>query len=74
MDMKIPQTQRWRPWTLDGKQRMGGYVIEFGSNFAFLTIRGSGHMVPEYKPEATLVFLRSWLKNQPYPIYTPSNK
>lgn len=36
----------WRPWTLDGRARVGGYVTSYDGDFAFLTIRGSGHMVP----------------------------
>ena len=24
--LNFPVKQSWRPWTLDGKQRMGGYV------------------------------------------------
>jgi len=67
----ISQKQPWRPWTLDGKQRMGGYVTEFEGDFSFLTIRGSGHMVPEFKPEEALAFLKFWLNNQDYPPYTP---
>ncbi len=40
------QTQPWRAWTTDGKQDVRGYVTEWLDNrFAFLTIRGSGHMV-----------------------------
>lgn len=51
------ETEEWRPWTIDGKQYMGGYVTRYENNFDFLTIRGSGHMVPEYKPKVTLEFL-----------------
>ena len=40
------EVEAWRPWTLDGKQRMGGYVTRYVNDFDFLTIRGSGHMVP----------------------------
>ena len=43
----VKETEAWRPWTLDGKQRMGGYVVSLEGNFHYLTIRGSGHMVPE---------------------------
>lgn len=57
----------WRPWTRDGKMKMGGYVTRYAGFFDYLTIRGSGHMVPEYKPEAATVLLRSFLKNQSYP-------
>jgi len=70
----ITQKQPWRPWTLNGKQRMGGYVTQFEGDFTFLTIRGSGHMVPEYKPEATLTFLKAFLKNTPLPAYVPAQK
>lgn len=42
---------------------MGGYVTRYKGDFDFLTIRGSGHMVPEYKPKETTVFLKNWLNN-----------
>jgi len=41
----LEETEAWRPWTLDGCQRMGGYLTSYAGDFAFLTIRGSGHMV-----------------------------
>jgi carboxypeptidase C (cathepsin A) len=50
---------------------MGGYVTKFAENFHFLTIRGSGHMVPEFKPAAALSFLNYWLKGKPFPAYNP---
>jgi carboxypeptidase C (cathepsin A) len=37
-------TQEWRPWTVDGCRRMGGYVTRYAGDFDFLTIRGAGHM------------------------------
>ena len=30
----LNRTQTWRPWTVDGRRRMGGYVMERGSAFA----------------------------------------
>jgi carboxypeptidase C (cathepsin A) len=56
----------WRPWTVDGRQRMGGYVVEYEGDFSFLTIRGAGHMVPEYKPAASFEFLARWLSGKPF--------
>lgn len=32
-------------YLLSNKAAMGGYVLRYESNFHFLTIRGSGHMV-----------------------------
>ena len=45
--INVTESEPWRPWTLDGKQRMGGYVVSYPGDFTYLTIRGSGHMVPE---------------------------
>lgn len=52
---------------------MGGYVTKFAENFHFLTIRGSGHMVPEFKPAAALSFLNYWLKGKEFPHYVKPN-
>ena len=65
-------TQTWRPWTLDGCKRMGGYVTRYEQHFDFLTIRGSGHMVPQFKPAAALEFLRAWLDDADYLPYDAS--
>jgi carboxypeptidase C (cathepsin A) len=67
----ISVTEKWRPWTLDGKKRMGGYITKFDQNFHYVTIRGSGHMVPEFKPAASLIILNSWLKGTTFPPYKP---
>eukprot|EP00397_Hematodinium_sp_SG-2012_P040735 GEMP01044692.1.p1 GENE.GEMP01044692.1~~GEMP01044692.1.p1 ORF type:complete len:201 (+),score=52.97 GEMP01044692.1:118-720(+) len=61
--------QKWRPWTLDGKQKVAGHVVRYGHNFDFATIRGAGHMVPTYKPDAAFLMISSWLKNEEYPRY-----
>jgi len=65
------ETQPWRPWTLDGQQRMGGYVTRYAHSFDFLTIRGAGHMVPEFKPAASLEFLTRFLHGEDYKPYKP---
>ena len=36
---------------------MGGYATRYVTDFDYVTIRGAGHMVPEYKPEAAFVML-----------------
>ncbi len=63
-------TQEWRPWTLDGCRRMGGYVTRYeDQRYDFLTIRGAGHMVPQYRPEPAYQFLRSWLAGEDFKAY-----
>jgi carboxypeptidase C (cathepsin A) len=34
------EIESWRPWTVDGCQRMGGYLQRYEGDFDFLTIRG----------------------------------
>jgi len=82
----------WRPYTLDGKKLVVGYItqymgkfryIEFILNFRFIgfkilgnldymTIRGSGHMVPQYKPQVAAMFISRWLKNEALPEFQSS--
>ena len=63
------ETQPWRAWTLDGCRKVGGYVTRYRQNFDYLTIRGSGHMVPQFKPAAAAAFLETWLSGEDYPVY-----
>ena len=70
----LKETEEWRPWTIDSKSRMGGYVTRYEGDFDFLTIRGSGHMVPQFKPAAAYAFLKAWLANEDYKPYVASCK
>lgn len=62
----------WRPWTLDNCQDMGGYTTRYQGNLQFTTIRGSGHMVPTYKPRQALELMRAFLADVPLPKYDAS--
>ncbi|MEQ2284006.1 hypothetical protein AMECASPLE_017264, partial [Ameca splendens] len=56
-----------RPWIYeseDGRQ-IGGFVKEF-NNIAFLTVKGSGHMVPSDKPVAAFAMFSRFIKKQPF--------
>mmetsp|Transcript_15072 Transcript_15072/g.20182 ORF Transcript_15072/g.20182 Transcript_15072/m.20182 type:complete len:404 (-) Transcript_15072:454-1665(-) len=68
----LEETESWRPWTLDGCQRMGGYVTRYEGNFDFLTVRGSGHMVPTYKPEAAFEAIGRWVADEAWQSYNSS--
>ena len=45
--------------------QVAGFVKEF-KGLTFLTIRGAGHMVPQYKPAQSLLFFEKFLTNQPF--------
>ena len=58
-----------RPWTVDGTTEVGGYVTTYANNFSFATVRGSGHMVPLYRPRAAHELIASFVNNSPLPVY-----
>jgi serine carboxypeptidase-like clade 1 len=63
------ELEKFRPWTIDGCLRMGGYVTRYGGDFDYLTVRGAGHLVPLNKAAASFAFFKSWISNEEYPRY-----
>ena len=63
----IVEREAWRPWTVDGNHRLGGFVTRYASEgagrFDFATIHGSGHMVPAFKPVQALALFEQWMSN-----------
>ncbi|CAL5032961.1 unnamed protein product [Urochloa decumbens] len=49
----------WRPWYFG--EQVAGYTQGYNHNLTFLTIKGAGHAVPEYKPKEALAFYSRWL-------------
>uniref|UniRef100_A0A2N9HTQ7 Carboxypeptidase n=1 Tax=Fagus sylvatica TaxID=28930 RepID=A0A2N9HTQ7_FAGSY len=49
----------WRPWTSNGQ--IAGFTQGYENNLTFLTIKGAGHTVPEYKPREALDFYSRFL-------------
>ncbi|KAL8544692.1 hypothetical protein ACS0TY_005065 [Phlomoides rotata] len=52
----------WRPWNTN--DQVAGFLQQYANNFTFLTIKGAGHTVPEYKPRESLYFFSRWLEGQ----------
>ncbi|XP_015875795.2 serine carboxypeptidase-like 20 [Ziziphus jujuba] len=50
----------WRPWFSNGID-VAGFLQGYEKNFTFITVKGSGHTVPEYKPQEALHFYSRWL-------------
>ncbi|KAJ4833227.1 Serine carboxypeptidase-like 20 [Turnera subulata] len=53
----------WRPWTSNGQ--VAGFTQGYANNLTFLTIKGAGHTVPEYKPREALDFYSRFLAGKP---------
>ena len=60
----------WEPWLLD--DQVAGYVTKYegpGANaFTFATVKGAGHMVPQYKPKQGLALFKAFVHNAA-PLY-----
>ncbi|XP_044467200.1 serine carboxypeptidase-like 20 [Mangifera indica] len=54
---------KWRPWTSNGQ--VAGYTQGYENGLTFLTIKGAGHTVPEYKPLEALDFYSRFLAGKP---------
>ncbi|XP_047334285.1 serine carboxypeptidase-like 20 [Impatiens glandulifera] len=52
----------WRPWI--SNDQVAGYTQGYAHGLVFLTIKGSGHTVPEYKPQEALDFYSRWLEGK----------
>ncbi|KAJ0622645.1 putative carboxypeptidase C [Helianthus annuus] len=52
----------WRKWRVDGQ--VSGFIQGYDNNLTFLTVKGSGHTVPEYKPKEALAFYSRWLEGK----------
>ena len=44
--------------------QMGGEVINYEQGLSFVTFHGSGHMVPQFVPQAALHFLKKLVQGQ----------
>eukprot|EP00298_Acanthocystis_sp_HF-20_P002778 c13162_g1_i1.p1 GENE.c13162_g1_i1~~c13162_g1_i1.p1 ORF type:complete len:466 (-),score=161.56 c13162_g1_i1:115-1512(-) len=59
----------WHPWTSESPEKAGkvvaGYAIEY-EHFTFITVKGSGHLVPLFKPASAKTMLDKVLANSPF--------
>lgn len=71
----LPELEPWRPWTLDGGAMMAGYVTRYETphGFDFVTVRGAGHMVPQFKPREAFALFSFFLNREAYPRYNGSS-
>eukprot|EP00656_Telonema_subtile_P017622 TRINITY_DN1947_c0_g1_i1.p1 TRINITY_DN1947_c0_g1~~TRINITY_DN1947_c0_g1_i1.p1 ORF type:complete len:558 (-),score=103.07 TRINITY_DN1947_c0_g1_i1:70-1743(-) len=54
----------------DAGVQFGGHVVNYAHNLSFVTVHGSGHMVPQFRPQAALHMLNKVLLGIPFsPMY-----
>ncbi|XP_071092311.1 lysosomal protective protein-like [Haliotis cracherodii] len=66
--LELKSVQFRKPWyytAADMTKQVGGFARGF-ENLVYVTVRGSGHMVPSDKPEPALVMFTNFIKNNPF--------
>jgi carboxypeptidase C (cathepsin A) len=54
-------TEEWRPWTTDGQ--VTGYIEKY-EGLDFVTVKGVGHMAPQWAPKAVSQFFTRWIQGK----------
>jgi serine carboxypeptidase-like clade 1 len=59
----LAKSAEWRAWTLSTASNIvGGYVTQWANGtLSYVTVRGSGHMVPEYKPVSAMILASTFV-------------
>jgi cathepsin A (carboxypeptidase C) len=53
--------------------QFGGEVVDYEQGLSFVTFHGSGHMVPQFRPQAALHFLNQFIEGQALSPLLPTN-
>ena len=62
-DLKLAVLNDWREWFALNSTQVAGWTKDF-ERIHMVTVRGSGHMVPQWRPKAALQMFTNFLKNQ----------
>lgn len=62
LGMKI--TEEYRPWIVNSQ--IAGFVQSYG-NFNYITIKGTGHMAPQWKREEAYIMFNAFIANSSLP-------
>ena len=67
----LPVVKPWRSWLVDSQ--VAGYVTSYVSDanlnehgLTFLTVKGSGHMVPQFRPKQAYAMFQRYINGQPF--------
>jgi cathepsin A (carboxypeptidase C) len=54
--------------------QFAGEVVDYEQGLSFITFHGSGHMVPQFRPQSALTFLKAFVEGNLLSPLLPSNK
>jgi hypothetical protein len=77
--LNFPILESWRQWTFDNTSGIvAGEIVRWKNGFDLVTIRGSGHMVPRFKPYSAYLMMKHWIGGEAWPglpaTHTSSNR
>ncbi|PIN23060.1 Serine carboxypeptidases (lysosomal cathepsin A) [Handroanthus impetiginosus] len=61
--LKLPILSEWRPWFVDSQ--IAGYTMTYryiDYELTYATVKGGGHVAPEYKPKEFLAMISRWFE------------
>lgn len=70
-NLNLGVVNAWRPWYIGDQVR--GFVQEF-KGMTYATVKGAGHMVPQWKRQEAYVMISSFIGGQPLPYKTSSKQ
>ena len=63
---KLAVSQPWRMWFWEDNATPSGFVQEWkDGRLTYVTVRGSDHMVPEFKPRSVYTLVKNFVQNHP---------
>lgn len=69
-ELQLPVMNPWRPWFYpgekEGESQVAGYTMEL-QGLTFASVRGVGHMVPQWGPSQAYVMLKNFLAGNELP-------
>jgi serine carboxypeptidase-like clade I len=72
VSLNFPLIEAWRPWTYPAEIN-GGIVagmVRQWQGLTHATVRGSGHMLPTYKPYSAFLMIKNWMSGDNWPALT----
>lgn len=64
----LNQTSLWRQWFFQDDvygTQVAGFATEYAEGLTFATVKGAGHMVPQFKPVPAFAMFQRFLSNKP---------
>lgn len=62
-NLKLNVKKPWRSWRIDNPNAVAGYITEY-EGLTFVTVKGTGHMVPQWKPKEAYHMFTKFLEGQ----------